>query len=297
MNNINFTYNETVPHEKSGSDTGLIVRRIIAYVIFIFMCIISVFPFLALLINTTRSHNQIQAGFSLLMGKSFMDNLKLTMGNTDIPMFRGMINSFIVATGASIVSVYFSAFTAYGIYVYDFKLKKFANTFILLIMMVPTQVTTLGFILLLNRINLVNSFIPLIIPAIAAPATYYFMIQYMRSSLTLDIIEAARIDGSGEFRTFNMIIMPILKPAIAVQLIFAFVANWNNYFVPALILTDKNKKTLPVLIAMIRSADFLRFNMGQVYFSIAFSILPVIIVYLILSKFIIRGITLGSVKG
>ena len=88
-----------------------------------------------------------------------------------------------------------------------------------------------------------------------------------------------------------------MKPAIAVQAIFGFVSSWNNYFVPALILHDDKKKTLPILIAQLRGADWLKFDMGQVYMMIAFSILPVMIVYLCLSKFIVRGITLGSVKG
>ena len=119
----------------------------------------------------------------------------------------------------------------------------------------------------------------------------------MESSLPIEIIEASRIDGAGEFRTFNQMILPIMKPAIAVQAIFSFVTSWNNYFIPSLILTDDKKKTLPVLIANLRSADFLKFDMGQVYMMIAFSIFPVILVYLILSKHIVQGVALGSVKG
>jgi len=137
----------------------------------------------------------------------------------------------------------------------------------------------------------------LIVPTIAAPITFYYMKQYMESTLPLSIVEAARIDGSGEFRTFNSIVMPLMKPALAVQAIFTFVQNWNNYFIPALVLHTEEKKTLPILIAQLRSADFLKFDMGQVYVMIAFSILPVVVVYLILSKFIIQGVALGGVKG
>ena len=113
----------------------------------------------------------------------------------------------------------------------------------------------------------------------------------------MSLIEAARIDGSGEFHTFNSIVLPLMKPAIAVQAIFTFVSNWNNYFTPALILHADKKKTLPILIAQLRAADWLKFDMGQVYVMITFSILPVIIVYLILSKHIVQGVALGSVKG
>lgn len=145
--------------------------------------------------------------------------------------------------------------------------------------------------------GMLNSFIPLIVPAVAAPAVFFYMKQYMESALPLSLVEAARIDGSGEFRTFNTIVFPLMKPAIAVQLIFTFVSSWNNYFTPALILHDDKKKTLPILIAQLRSADWLKFDMGQVYMMIAFSIFPVIIVYLFLSKFIVQGVALGSVKG
>ena len=125
---------------------------------------------------------------------------------------------------------------------------------------------------------------------------FFFMIQYMKSSLPIDIIEAARIDGSGEFRTFNTIVLPMLKPALAVQAIFSFVASWNNYFLPSLIIDTSTKKTMPIMIAQLRSADFLKFDMGQVYMFIFIAIIPVIIVYFCLSKFIIAGVSLGGVK-
>ena len=170
-------------------------------------------------------------------------------------------------------------------------------TFILAIMTIPTQVTALGFIQLVADMKLEDNLIPLIIPAIAAPATFFYMKQYMESALPLSLVEAARIDGSGEFRTFNSIVLPLMKPAIAVQAIFTFVANWNNYFTPALVLHDDKMKTLPILIAQLRSADFLKFDMGQVYVMIAFSIFTVIIIYLILSRHIVQGVAPALEKG
>jgi multiple sugar transport system permease protein len=208
-----------------------------------------------------------------------------------------MINSLIIAGCSAVLSTYFSTMTAYAIHVYDFKLKKFMFTFILMIMTIPTQVTALGFIQLVDNMGLDDTFIPLIVPSIAAPVVFFYMKQYMESSLPLSLVEAARIDGSGEFRTFNSIVLPLMKPAIAVQAIFTFVSSWNNYFTPALILHSDNKKTLPILIAQLRSADFLKFDMGQVYVMILFSILPVVIVYLFLSKNIVGGVALGGVKG
>lgn len=155
----------------------------------------------------------------------------------------------------------------------------------------------LGFLQLLGKLHMDDSFVPLIVPSIAAPVTFFYMKQYMENNLPLELVEAARIDGSGEFRTFNRIVFPLMKPAIAVQAIFSFVQSWNNYFIPALVLHSDKKKTLPVLIAQLRSADFLKFDMGQVYVMIAFSIFPVIIVYILLSRFIVSGVALGGVKG
>ena len=275
----------------------LLIRRVISYTVLTIFAILSLFPFFILLINMTRDTNSIQKGFSIVPGSYLIKNFKTVLGKHDWKMLSSLKNSLIISGLTALLSTYFSALTAYSIHVYDYKLKKFLFTFILMIMMVPTQVSALGFVRQMADWGLTNSFIPLIIPSIAAPATFFFMKQYMDSALPLEIVEAARIDGSGEFRTFNELVTPIMKPAIAVQAIFTFVSSWNNFFIPALILDDKNKRTLPIVIGIIRSADYASFDMGAVYMAIGISIIPVAIVYLILSKFIIRGIALGAVKG
>ncbi len=271
-------------------------RRVIAYIVLIILSILCLFWFYILLIYSTRSNGEIQRGITFIPSTHFVENFK-NLINGSQPVFQGMRNSLIIACSSALLSTYFSTLTAYAIHVYDFKLKKFIFTFILMIMMVPTQVTVLGFIQLMTKMNLVNSFIPLIVPSIAAPVTFYYLKQYMESALPLALIEAARIDGSGEIRTFNTIALPLMKPAIAVQAIFAFVGSWNNYFIPTFILKKEKMKTIPIVIAQLRSADYLKFDMGQVYMMITLSIFPVIIVYLILSKNIVSGIAMGSVKG
>ena len=285
---------------KMSKDTkkgmGLHARRVLAYIVLIIISFFCLFWFYVLFVNATKTHAEIQRGFSFLPGKNFKNNW-LHLVNGTQPIVSGMINSIVISTLSALLSTYFSAMTAYAIHVYDFKLKKFIFAFILAVMMIPGQVTALGFIQFMDKLHLIDTFIPLIVPTIAAPVTFYYMKQYMESTLPLAIIEAARIDGSGEFRTFNNIVLPIMKPAIAVQAIFTFVSSWNNYFVPALILKSDKKKTLPILIAQLRSADWLKFDMGQVYMMIAFSIFPVIIVYIILSRYIVQGIALGAVKG
>ncbi len=283
--------------KKHHYQTGLRIKRIVAYTFLGFLCFLCLFFFYVLLINSTHSHFEIQRGFSFLPGKSFMTNLKNVLADANIPILSGIKNSMIVSGLTALLAIYFSALTAFGIHAYDFKLKKAAFAFILLIMTMPTQVSALGFVRMVTNMNLDDTLIPLFLPSIASPTVFYFMIQYMKSNLPMEIIEASRIDGASEFGTFNRIVLPIIKPALAVQAIFTFVGAWNNYFVPALVITSAKKKTLPILIAQLRSADFLKFDMGQVYMLIAIAILPVIVVYLLLSKFIVAGVALGGVKG
>ncbi|GAA0181022.1 carbohydrate ABC transporter permease [Clostridium sediminicola] len=285
--------------EKKKSDgKGLLyVKRIICYLTLIFLTIMCLFSFYILIVNATRAHSDIQKGFSFLPGKSFMVNLKNILKNQNLPVLHGIINSLFISTCCAVLTTYFSAMTAYAIHSYEFRFKKAAFLFIMLVMMVPTQVSALGFIGLITKMKLMDNYVPLIVPSIAAPIVFFFMKQYMESNLPIEIIEAARIDGSGEFNTFNRIVLPIIKPAIAVQAIFSFVSSWNNYFIPSLVIKTNEKKTLPILIAQLRSADFLKFDMGQVYIMIAIAIIPVMIVYFFLSKFIVRGIAVGSLKG
>lgn len=279
---------------KSGA--SVTTRRIIAYIVLVLVTFLCLFWFYLLFINATRSHSDLTKGFTLIPGGNALANWDSLMHSSQ-PVVIGLKNSLIIAIASAVLSTYFSTMTAYAIHAYEFKIKNAMFTFILAVMMIPTQVVALGFISLMGKLKLMDTFIPLIVPAIAAPATFFYMKQYMESTLPMALLEAARIDGSGEFRTFNSIVLPLMKPAIAVQVIFTFVASWNNYFTPALVLSTDKKKTLPILIAQLRSADFLKFDMGQVYMMIAFSIFPVIVVYLILSKYIVGGVAVGAVKG
>ena len=272
------------------------VQTILAYVVLIFLSFLCLFFFYILIVNATRSHADLQKGFSAIPGDYFLENLKAVANDGTFPMFRGIFNSLIVSTCSAALCTYFSSLTAYGLYAYDFKVKKAAFTFIMAILVMPTQVTAMGFLRLITNMGMYDTLFPLIVPSIASPAVFYFMYSYLQSSLPLSLVEAARIDGSGEFMTYNRIVLPIMKPAIAVQAIFTFVGAWNNYFVPALVIQSKDKMTVPILIATLRGADYMNFNMGKIYMMITVAIVPIIIVYLLLSKYIIAGVTLGGVK-
>lgn len=279
---------------------GLNVKRVFCYLVLIILTVISLVPFVIMIVNSTRNKSQINYGFSLMFGTSFIDNIKAVFDPSKkdtLPMMSGLKNSLIIATAVTVLSTYFSTLTAYAIHVYDFKLKKFMYTFILMVMMVPMQVSALGFYVQMQKMNLIDTFWPLILPAISAPVTFFFLKQYMEGALPLEVVEAARIDGSNEFSTFNKIVVPMMKPAIAVQAIFAFIGTWNQFFMPALIINSVEKKTVPILIFQLRSQSFDEFNPAVIYTTVFIAIIPLIFVYLFLSKFIIRGIALGSVKG
>lgn len=275
----------------------LMISRFVVYVILVFLSVLCLFSFWMLFVNASRSNGDLQGGFRLLPSNYFVTNLKNAWTDASINIPRGMLNSFIVAVATSVLATYFSALTAYGIHAYDFKLKGVAFTFIMAVMVIPNQVAATGFYQMCVKLGWTNNYIPLILPGVAAPVVFFYMKQYMESVLPMEIIDAARVDGSGEFRTFNTIILPMLKPALAVQLIFNFVQSWNNYFMPALLLDKAEMKTVPLMIAQLRSADYSKFDMGKVYMFILLAILPVVVVYICLSKFIIKGVTAGSVKG
>ncbi|MBO4440283.1 MAG: carbohydrate ABC transporter permease [Spirochaetaceae bacterium] len=270
--------------------------KFFVYVVCIILTILSIFPFWTMIVNATRSTYQIQShAVSIIPSKYLMNNWKILNGKQFNAM-QGFINSLIIAIGATVCAVYFSTLTAYSIVVYDWKLKRAFFTFIMAVMMIPSQIVTIGFYQMIYKVHLTNNFLPLIIPAIAAPSTVFFMRQYMIPSLSLEIIESARIDGAKEFYTFNTIALPIMKPAIATQAIFIFVSKWNELFMPLVLLTKHDHYTMPIMVSLLRG-DIYRTEYGSIYLGLLLTVLPLFVVYFLLSKYIIAGVALGSVKG
>lgn len=275
---------------------GIKSIRVIAYIVLILLSILCLIWFYLLFINATRSHSDITSRVSFVPGKYLLDNWK-KLQNSTLDFTRGIINSAIIAFSTSLLSVYFSMMTAFAIHAYRFKGRNAIHVFILAIMMIPTQVTSLGFYrLVVDTLGLKDNFIPLIVPSIAAPITYFYILQYMKSNLPMSLIEAARIDGCMEIRILNRIVLPLMKPALAVQLIFAFVASWNNYYMPAMILSSGNKRTLPILIYTLRAATEKDKDLGFQYVAMSLSVLPVIVVYIFFAKSIVGGVSVGGVK-
>lgn len=275
---------------------GDITYKVIIYIVCIFLTILSIMPFWIMIVNSTRSTTQIQQhAVSLFPSTFFFSNVKVLAGKSFNAMV-GFMNSCIISVGGTLCAVYFSTLTAYAIVVYNWKARNAFFGFILAIMMIPAQVTSIGFYQFMYQIGLTNNFLALILPNIAAPAMVFFMRQYMVPTLAIDILNAARIDGAGEFYIFNKIVMPIMKPAIATQAIFTFVTTWNNLFLPLILLTDNNKYTMPIMVSLLRG-DIYKTEYGAIYLGLMLTVLPLFVVYFLLSKYIIAGVALGGVKG
>ena len=247
-------------------------------------------------INSTRSTYQIQEhAVSLIPSKYLINNFKILTGKSFNPAV-GFMNSLIISIGTCICSLYFSTMTAYALVMYEWKAKNAFFSFIMGVMMIPATVTIIGFFQMAYKVHMTNHLLTLILPAIAAPSMVFFMRQYMKPAVSVSLVESARIDGSREFWTFNVIVLPIMKPAIATQAIFTFVTSWNELFRPSVILTQQGKYTLPIMVSLL-NGDIYKREHGAVYVGLSLTALPLIIVYFLLAKYIVAGVALGSVKG
>ena len=272
------------------------VKKTIIFILCVLLAILSLMPFVIMIVNSTRSTTQIQQhAVSFIPSTYFSNNLKILLGKSFNPAV-GFVNSLIVSVGATLLATYFSTLTAYALVVYEWKLRNVFFSFIMGIMMIPAQITMIGFYQMVYKIHMTNHLSMLILPAIASPSMVFFMRQYMKPALSLEIVQSARIDGAKEFFIFNQIALPIMKPAIATQAIFCFVSSWNNLFTPLILLTDQKKYTLPIMISLLRG-DIYKTEYGSIYMGLTLTAVPLIIVYLMLSKYIIAGVALGSVKG
>ncbi len=275
--------------------------KVFRTIICVILCFLAIIPFWLLIVNATLKHSQIATGLHLIPGNQLITNIKnmFTPGKQIVSTFSlldAFRNSLIITIPTTILQVYFASLTAYAVQAYNFKLRNLAWGFIYAIMMIPTQVSIVGLLRVAKVTGMYGTYWPLILPAIAAPTTVYFMKQYMEGSLSMEMVEAGRIDGAGEFRIFNTIVLPLMKPAMATQAIFAFVASWNNLYTPSILLgSNVELSTLPMYAEAIRSNDKIA-DLGQAYAAMLCAIVPIIVAYLFLSKYIIAGVALGGVK-
>lgn len=273
---------------------GYTIKKTILYVCITLLAVICLTPFAMMMVNATRTSDQIVKGFSLIPGTALAHNWEVVFSYFNL--FKGMLNSLIVALPATFLGAYFPAMTAYGLACYDFKGNKLIFWVILIFMMIPGTLSMIGFYQLCATLHITNSYIPLIVPAIAGTGTVFFLRQYIISSLSPSLVEAARMDGASELYIFHRIVIPIVFPAIATFSIMSFIGNWNNYLLPMIILNNPQKYTLPVQLASLRSSTDITENYGAIYLCIAISMVPIILVFITFSKYIISSVSAGAVK-
>ncbi len=269
--------------------------KVLAYSFLILMVVISITPVYILLINATRSSTEISQGFSLLPGTSFFTNVQGMLNNSYVDFIRSLFNSIIVSVPSTLLLMYFSGLTAYGFAMYEFKGKKKLYNLVLMSLMIPAQLTLIGFYQVCAWLGLLDSFIPLIITGVAGVSSVYFVHSYIRQLNLSSIVESGRLDGMSELRIYNTLIMPIIKPSLFTMGIMNFIATWNNYLIPLAILQSPDKFTLPVSIAQLKAFQY-DIDFGVQYIAILVSLVPILIVFLIFSKHIISGISSGAVK-
>lgn len=273
---------------------GYTIKKTILYICLTLLAIICLLPFAMMMINATRTSDQIVKGFSLIPGTALAHNWEVVFSYFNL--FKGMLNSLIVALPATFLGAYFPAMTAYGLACYDFKGNKLIFWVILVFMMIPGTLSMIGFYQLCSTLHITNSYIPLIVPAIAGTGTVFFLRQYILSSLSPSLVEAARMDGASELYIFHRVVLPIVFPAIATFSIMSFIGNWNSYLLPMIILNSPQKYTLPVQLASLRSSTDITENYGAIYLCIAISMVPIILVFITFSKYIISSVSAGAVK-
>ena len=270
------------------------IKRGILYIALIILGLMCLLPFWLMMVNSTRSGVEITHSFSFLPGHSLKDNWKVLFDYVNL--FLGLFNSFKVAVPATLLTAYFSAITAFGMAMYNWKGNNVLFRVIVVFMMIPAQLSLIGFYNLCQKLHLIDSYIPLIIPAIASPGIVFFLRQYTKATLSKSLMEAARIDGASEIHIFHRIVLPIMAPGIATMSIGTFIGNWNSYLLPLILLNTPKKMTLPVMISTLNAATDLQKNQGAIYLGVAISVVPIIIAFCFFSKYIISSISAGSVK-
>ncbi|WP_066190432.1 MULTISPECIES: carbohydrate ABC transporter permease [Gracilibacillus] len=270
------------------------LAKLFIYIALIVLVIICFIPFYMMIINATRSNSEILQGFSLIPGAAIMENYTTLISYMDV--WRGFLNSSIVSVSVTILNAYFSALTAFALVVYHFKWKNVIFVTFIVMMMVPGQLGLIGLYDLSEALGMLDTYWPLIIPAVAAPFTVFFFRQYLITTMPMSLLEAGRIDGASEMHMFHRIVIPILMPAIATMGIFTFIGSWNNYITPLVILRTPELFTLPVMMGALRGSPVAT-NLGAMYLGIAISVVPIMIAFLFLSKYIINSISAGAVKG
>lgn len=271
--------------------TERLIMTFLQYLLLISLLVICIVPFYTMVINSTHESFDITTRLNVLPGRALLTNYRLMQSLVNI--WNGFLNSILIAVPFTLCTGYFGALTAYGFSKFPLARKELLFAIVLASMMIPAQLGIIGFYQLNLRLHLLNSYLPFILPGIAN-ATAVFFLRGMIDTVPDSLIESARLEGCSEIRIFNQIVFPCVIPGVATMCIFNFVTSWNAYLGPLILMTRTERYTMPVMIAMIKGLYMT--NYGAMYLSVSISVIPIIIVYGFLSRYIISGLTTGSEK-
>ena len=269
------------------------LSHVLIYIFLIVLAVICIVPFYIMIIYGTHTNAEIASKFIFLPGKALVENYHSMMENVNI--WRGFLNSLIISCCSTALTLYFGALNAYGFAKFKFKGNKVLFWFVLATMMVPQQLGLVGTFRIMYILHLLDTYAALILPAAANAFAVFFVKQFIDGTIPDEVMESARVDGAGEFKTFNRIILPMVAPALAALGIFTFIGSWNNFMGPLVLLFSNDKYPLPLLVQLLQG--YYGTNYGVQYLGVALSVLPIIIVFAIFSKRIIGSVAIGAVKG
>lgn len=282
-----------VTHTQHRGRARIHFSHVVIYAVLLLLAFTCLIPFYSMIIDATHTSIEIANGVYVLPGTELMNNYHRLINIVNI--WQGFVHSLLIATASTLLTLYFSALAGYGFSKFTFKAKGLLFAFLLGTMMIPGQLGIIGFFEEMNRFHLLNTYWPLILPSIASAFTIFFFRQICDASVPNELLDAARIDGAGEIRIFHRIVLPLLGPGLATMGIFTFIGSWNSFLMPLIIIFDNSKQVLPVMVALTKgqfSTDY-----GAQYVGVVISVVPVLVVFAVLSKKIIGGITVGALKG
>ena len=221
-----------------------------------------------------------------------LDNYRALFATTGVA--RNFANSLLVSGAITVLSLLVNTMAGYAFAKLRFTGRERIFQLLLAALVVPAQVAMLPLFLLMKQLGLVNSYWGVIVPAMATVFGIFLVRQYARS-IPDELIEAARIDGAGELRIFFQVVLPMLKPVLVTLAIFTFMGAWNDFMWPLIVLTDQAHYTLPVALATLSREHIMDVEMMMA--GAVVTVLPVLLLFLLLQRYYIQGLLLGSVKG
>jgi multiple sugar transport system permease protein len=278
-------------------------RGTLAYVLMSAFLIYFALPLLWLFISSTKTNAGLFSSFGLWFDKSthIIQNLKDLFAHDNGAFTLWMRNTVVYAVSAAFGSSFISALAGYAFAQYHFKGRGVLFGIVLASVFVPATAYAVPLYLLVSKTGLTNSLLAVILPSLINPFGVYLMRIYAEQAISQDLVDAARVDGAGEFRIFFTIVLRLIMPGFVTVFLFAFVGAWNNYFLPLLVLSKTALYPVTVGLAYWNGLATLPGNAQILYILVIMgsvvAILPLMIVFLFLQRFWQEGLSLGSIRG